>query len=373
MAWERRTNDIHGAVAIMRHLLEARLVNDVFGDPGLFVDFVDERRAMLFDLGDISGLMPRELLRLSHVFVTHAHMDHFSGLDHLLRVLLGRKDRIVLYGGPGFLAQVEHKLHGYTWNVVHRYAVELTVEAAEIGLDWQRRSACFSSRHGFARQGEVLTGGTGDIVHEESTFRVRACFVDHGTPCLAYLLEEKARPGINKDRLVASGMTTGAWLRELKHAVLTGAPDDAPILVQWRDREGDHATTRQVGELSRLILDVGPGRRIGYVTDLRYSDENVQALSQLMQDIDELFIESVFLDQDSAHGLRKNHLTAAQAGRIARCMGARAVTPFHFSPRYEGRAAELAAEIRAAWAGDAHMSSGRRPRASRESALSKFG
>ena len=158
---------------------------------------------------------------------------------------------------------------------------------------------------------------------------------------------------INKERLVASGLTTGAWLRELKHAVLTGAPDDAPIHVQWRDRKGDHATTRQVGELSRLILDVGPGRRIGYATDLRYSDENVKALSQLMQGVDELFIESVFLDQDSAHGLRKNHLTAAQAGRIARCMGARAVTPFHFSRRYEGRGAELAAEVRAAWSGDA--------------------
>ncbi len=345
------TDGVHGAAAIMRHLLEVRLVNDVFGDPGLFVDFVDERRAMLFDLGDITGLMPRELMRVSHVFVTHGHMDHFSGFDHLLRVLLGRKDRIVLYGGPGFLAQIEHKLHGYTWNVVHRYAVELTIEAVELGLDWQRRSACFSSRHGFARQGEVLMGSTGDIVHEESTFRVRACFVDHGTPCLAYLVEEKARPGINKERLVASGLTTGAWLRELKHAVLTGAPDDAPILVQWRDREGDHATTRQVGELSRLILDVGPGRRIGYVTDLRYSDENLKALSQLMQGVDELFIESVFLNQDSAHGLRKNHLTAAQAGRIARCTGARAVTPFHFSPRYEGRAAELAAEVRAAWSG----------------------
>ncbi|MGN5480774.1 hypothetical protein ACTMU2_40785 [Cupriavidus basilensis] len=40
---------------------------------------------------------------------------------------------------------------------------------------------------------------------------------------------------------------------------------------------------RQVGELSQLILDLEAGRRIGYVTDLRYSDENVHALSQLMQ------------------------------------------------------------------------------------------
>lgn len=332
----------------MRPLLEARLVNDAFGDPGLFVDFLDERRALLFDLGDIGRLMPRELMRLSHVFVTHAHMDHFSGFDKLLRVLLGRKPRIVLVGGPGFLAQVEHKLLAYTWNVVHRYATGLVIEAVELGLDGQMRRAGFSSRHGFAREDQAPAARTGDIVHDEPTFQVRACFVDHGIPCLAYLLEEKARLGINKERLAESGLTTGAWLRQLKHAVLTGAAGDAPILVQWRDRSGDHAATRTVGELSRLILDVEPGRRIGYVTDLRYTSENVQALSQLMQGVDQLFIESVFLDADRAHGLRKNHLTAAQAGLIARCVGARAVTPFHFSPRYQGRASELAAEVEAA-------------------------
>lgn len=334
----------------MRPLLQARLVNDVFGDPGLFVDFVDERRALLFDLGDISRLMPRELMRLSHVFVTHAHMDHFSGFDHLLRVLLGRKPCIVLYGGPGFLAQVEHKLLAYTWNVVHRYATELVIEAVELGPDRQMRRARFSSRRGFARETAAAPVEiTGDIVHDEATFRVRACFVDHGTPCLAYLVEEKARLGVNKERLVEAGLTTGAWLRELKHAVLTGATGDAPILVQWRDRSGDHAVTRTVSELSRLILDAEPGRRIGYATDLRYTSENVQALSRLMQGVDQLFIESVFLDADQAHGLRKNHLTAAQAGLIARSAGARAVTPFHFSPRYQGRADQLVAEVQHAW------------------------
>ena len=61
----------------------------------------------------------------------------------------------------------------------------------------------------------------------------------------------------------------GPWLRELKHAVLTGAPGRTPIHVQWRDREGEHAMMRQVNELRHLILDLVPGQRIGYVTDLR--------------------------------------------------------------------------------------------------------
>ena len=74
----------------MRHLLEPYLVNDPFGDPLLYVDLHDEQRALLFDLGDLAVLPPRKLLRISHIFVTHTHMDHFAGFDQLLRVVLVR-------------------------------------------------------------------------------------------------------------------------------------------------------------------------------------------------------------------------------------------------------------------------------------------
>ena len=335
----------------MHVLFEPSLVNDAFGDPGLYVDFRDERRALLFDLGDISRLLPRQLMRMSHVFVTHAHLDHFCGFDHLLRVILGRKAGIVIFGGPNFLEQIEHKLRAYTWNVVHRYEVELVVDAREIGVGGGVRRALFSSRRQFAREAGASFERSDDVVHDEATFRVRGRFVDHDIPCVAYLIEEKARIAVAKDRLATLGVSAGAWLRELKHAVLTGAPDDAPIRVLWRDRDGEHAMIQQVGELRHLILAVVPGQRIGYVTDLRYTESNVEILSQLMHDVDLLFIESVFLDEDKAHGLRKNHLTARQAGLIARWIGARAVVPFHFSPRYEGRSAALIAEVQAAWSG----------------------
>ena len=109
--------------------------------------------------------------------------------------------------------------------------------------------------------------------------------------------------------------------------------------------------TKEVRELSHLILDVAPGQRIGYVTDLRYTERNVAALAQLLADVDVLFIETVFLDEHADHAARKNHLTARQAGSIARVVGAKSVVPFHFSPRYEDRADELIAQMRAAWWG----------------------
>jgi ribonuclease Z len=335
----------------MRALFEPQLVHDAFGDPGLYVDFRDERRALLFDLGDVGVLPPRKLMRLSHVFVTHTHMDHFSGFDHWLRVVLGRKPEVVLFGGPRFIDQVEHKLRAYTWNVVHRYEVELVIEAREIGADGRARRCRFSSRTAFAREDLESIPFAEDVVHDEATFRVRGRFVDHDVPCIAYALEEKAHVNVAKDRLAALGVSTGAWLRELKHAVLTGAPDTTPIRVEWRDRDGDHAMTRTTRELRHLILDIVPGRRIGYATDLRYTEANVRALAELFAGADLLFIESVFLDEDADQAARKNHLTARQAGEIARNAAAKEVVPFHFSPRYQGRESELAAELESAWKG----------------------
>jgi ribonuclease Z len=333
----------------MRQLLEPRLVNDPSGDPGLYVDLLGERRALLFDLGDLAALPPRKLLRISHVFVSHTHVDHFVGFDTLLRVVLGRKDRIVLAGGPGFVDQVGHRLRAYTWNVVHRYEVPLELEVHEFAPDGSARQARFSSRSGFAREGDAPLAVDGDVLHDEPLLRVRGRFVDHEMPCLAFAVEEKARARVAKDRLAALGFGTGAWLRELKRALLAGAPPATPVDVRWRDRDGEHAERHSVGELSAVVLDVAPGQRIGYVTDLRFTDANRRELAGLLGAVDRLFIETPFLDEDAAQAARKNHLTARQAGQIARDVGAKCVVPFHFSPRYASRYGELAAEARYAW------------------------
>ena len=72
--------------------------------------------------GDGSRLPTRKLLRISDVFVSHTHMDHFAGFDHLLRVCLGLDTGVRMYGPPHFIEQVGHKLHAYTWNLVENYA-----------------------------------------------------------------------------------------------------------------------------------------------------------------------------------------------------------------------------------------------------------
>lgn len=333
----------------MRQLLEPTLVNGPFGDPGLYVDLRDERRALLFDLGDIATLPPRKLLRLSHVFISHTHMDHFIGFDQLLRVVLGRKERLTLIGGPGLVAQVEHKLRAYTWNVVQRYPVALVLDVREFHPDGSGLRACFGSHSGFTRDGEASFEGGGDVLLDDALLRVRGRFVDHGMPCLAFAIEEKPRQRVAKSRIAAMGLGTGPWLRELRLAIRSEAPPSTPLQLRWRDRLGEHTQTRSVGELAGLALDLSPGLRIGYVTDLCDTGANRRELAQLLAGVDRLYIESGFLHADRAQALRKHHLTARQAGHIAGALGARSLVTFHFSPRYLKCADALPAEAQAAW------------------------
>jgi ribonuclease Z len=322
----------------MRPIASAELVNGVLGDPALYLDFRDERRALLFDLGDIGRMMPRKILRLSDVFVSHAHMDHFAGFDRLLRVCLGRHQGLRLYGPPGFIDRVGHKLAAYTWNLVERYPGDFTLTVREADSDWSVKAARFRANARFAREALPGERAPGGVLREEPRFRVRAAFLDHGIACLGFALEEKAHVNVWKTRLAEMGVEPGPWLGELKQAVAEERPDGTQIL------------GRTLGELKARLLEFAPGQKLAYVTDIVYSAENEARVAELAADADVLYIESVFLSSEAEHAARKHHLTAAQAGRIARAARAKTVVPFHFSPRYEGREGELLAELQSSLA-----------------------
>lgn len=336
----------------MRTVLDPHLLDPSGREPGLVVEVRDRRRSLLFDLGDIARLGPRTLLRTTHAFVTHAHMDHFAGFDHWLATGLGRMPAMTLWGGPGFCDRLEHKLRAYTWNVVHRYAVALVIEAHAVEADGRQRGARFDSRDAFRRQDLPPGAATGDVLLDEPLLRVRARIVDHEMPVLAFAIEETAQVRVAADRIAAMGLATGAWLQALKTAVLAAAPDDTPLDVRWRDARGDHQRTYAVGELRPLVLDTAPGRRIGYVTDLRYTPANLAQLDRLLGGVDLLHIECVFAEADRDLARQRNHLTARQAGSIARRLAARRLVPFHFSPRYAGAEDALREQAFAAWRGD---------------------
>ena len=58
-----------------------------------------------------------------------------------------------------------------------------------------------------------------------------------------------------------------------------------------------------------------------------------------------------FLDEDRDQAALRYHLTAAEAGTIARMSRARRLKVFHYSPRYQGRGDLLRSEADAAFRG----------------------
>ena len=331
----------------MKPLFHPRLVNDPFGDPGLYVDFLFERRALLFDLGDLSPLSARQLLRVDHAFVSHTHMDHFAGFDALLRVLLGRPKVLHLFGPPGFIERVEHKLAAYTWNLVANYESDFVVRVTEVSPTAPaparssaaaRRSAASPSPPRRCRRGVLL---------DEETFQVRAAFLDHQIPCLAFALEEKFHVNVWKSGLEELGLPTGPWLRDLKSAVARGEPD-ASRSVRWRE---DARARSPSGELKEKVLRIVPGQKIAYVTDAGYTPANAEAIVDLARGADVLFIETAFTHEEERRAAEKHHLTAWQAGWLARAAGARRLVPFHFSPKHTDEGDRLLREAMEAFSG----------------------
>lgn len=327
----------------MTPTMHPRLVNGRFGDPAVFVEMLHRREALLFDLGDLSPLSARDLLRVSHVFVSHMHMDHFIGFDALLRVSVGREKSIRIVGPRGICDRVYHKLQGYEWDLVHRYPTDLVFDVVEVGQGGPERAARFRFKARFASEDAEpphvanVAGGEG--------FTVTAVVLEHHGPCLGFAISEPAHANVWKSRLEERGFATGPWLQELKRAVLAGAGDDEPIALA----DGSIAP---LGEL-RDIVAVGRGQKLAYVTDVADTPANRAAIATLAGGADLLFIESCFAAADSGQARARAHLTTTAAGEIACLAGVRRVEPFHFSPRYEGEEERMIDEVMAAFTGSA--------------------
>jgi ribonuclease Z len=331
----------------MRPLLHASLVNGRAGDPVLWIETLFERRAVLFDLGDIAALPPRKIHRLAHVFVSHTHIDHFIGFDQMLRILVGRDKTEQLYGPEGIIAQVAHKLSSYCWNLVGSYACDLVFRVREIHAPHQCRIAQFRLKTGFRREDEGEASIEDGVICREPSFRIAAAIIEHGDiPCLAFAIEEAAHVNVWKNKLEERALKVGPWLKELKRAVVEGKPDDHPIRIA-AEGKGEE-TVKPLGALKELVT-VTAGQKIAYVTDAADSDSNRRALAKLISGADLLFIEAAFAEEDRELARQRGHLTTRAAGEIARAAGVRRVEAFHFSPRYEGEEGRMLDEMNRAF------------------------
>ena len=330
------------------------LINDLFDDPGLFVEIRWSRRALMFDLGENTSLTPTSLLRVQDIFLSHTHMDHFIGFDRLLRVALGRGKRIRLYGPPGLITNIQGKLQGYTWNLVDGYPLGL--EVREFHPD-RIEQATFHATDGFIcqRRPHISADHSGVFsVLVEPSLSVRAVTLDHRIPSLAYALEEPFHININKVRLHEAGLPVGSWLKEVKQQILEGKPDSHTFEVTLYFQHREEKRTFILGELKERFVTITRGQKIAYVVDCRYDAANERKILNLCLNADTMFCEAPFLERDREKAANRYHLTAQQAGELGRKAQVRKLVVFHFSPRYTGQGDIIQQEAHKAFT-DTHL------------------
>ncbi len=305
----------------MKPVFIHKLVNKHFEDPCLFVRILREKRAFLFDIGNIEKLSPRDLQKVTDVFVTHTHIDHFIGFDTLLRALLRRSMPLKVFGPSNIIDCVEGKLRGYTWNLIKEYPLKIDVFAID---NDKMKLTSFYAENCFERKDNGIYNFN-QVILREPLFTVSAIQLDHQVPCLAYVLEEVFHINVNKAVLKEMGLAVGPWLSDLKRAIRENKPDNTKF-----DVCGNIYTIQEL----KKIVTITEGQKIAYVTDVSINEDNINKIIKFVQNSDTLYCEAYFMHKDLDRALKRGHLTAKLAGMIARMARVKNLSVMHFSPKY---------------------------------------
>ena len=261
---------------------------------GYLLRFDDE--VILFDPGEgtqrqmlMAGLAVTPITRIC---ITHFHGDHSLGLPGILQ-------RISLDKVPHPVA-VHYPAAGQEYYDRLRHATSY----------WDNADIVPVPASGAAFEAEISVG------------RLTALPLWHSLPTYGYRLVEPEGRRMVPDLLAAHGIA-GPDVGELQRA----------------GRLGD-VTLAQVSTIR-------PGQSFAFVMDTGLCD-NVYALAE---GVDMLVIESTFLTEDATMAEMVGHLTAAQAGAVARESGVRVLVLTHFSQRYQD-ASRFLAEARTQFSGE---------------------
>ena len=317
----------------MKSGIQLSLINDPFGDPGLLVQFLLQKQVLLFDLGDLSPLSNGTLLKVSHVFVSHTHIDHFIGFDRLLRTLFGREKTLTIFGPENIIQNVEGKLAGFTWNLVELYSESLTIEVVEVRESGLLKGT-FRAIDRFKLCDEKEEPFVDGLIVDNPVFSVRAAILEHRVPCLGFALQEKPHININKNKLQSMKAEPGPWLNKLKQSVSRSQRDSSVITVPFGEPGNFRTKDIPLDQLKNDLVEVFPGQKIGYVVDTVFNDRNRKKIVELVKSADVFFCESPFLADEEARGQERCHLTSRQAGILAREAGVKQLCVFHFSRRH---------------------------------------
>jgi len=222
--------------------------------------------------------------KITDIFISHLHGDHYLGLTGLLFSMHLRKRQVDLhlYSPPGLneiiLLQLKYSKSVLNYKIIfHVY----NPEEKQVLIE-----------------DDVLTVETIPLVHKLA--------------CAGFLFEEKEKPRrIDKTKL-------GSPLL-LQHLVILKKGEDI-------FREDGSVLHRN----KDFTLDPTPSYSYAYCSDTAFTEKIVEQI----KGVDLLYHEATFMEEEIGKAIETKHSTAKQAAEIARLSGAKKLLLGHFSARY---------------------------------------
>ena len=321
---------------------QATLANGSVGDPVLYVDYPDRNNALLFDAGENCSLPMRQLADLQAVFITHHHMDHFCGLDRILRANIGASKTLSLFGPQGTAQRILSRLRCYELPQSLASQTDLELWDWDGRTRWRLQVNCGRLNIDPPVEEQPHDGA---LLWENSSVAVEAAVVQHTVPCLAYALIEKPGYFVNAEALAGGPLKPGKWISQVRDQLLRSDPatsSDQTVRIQGLDFS--------IRKLADEYFVFNPGSRVGFVTDTVWNDQVERSLLRLVGGAQRLYCDSFYAAGEVESAARHCHLRSCDAAELAVRAKVGELVLMHFASRYQGRYPSLVAEAQAVFA-----------------------
>ena len=258
--------------------------------PAVYLRYVGRNEYyFLFDCGEGTQRQifkaKLNFMRIDHIFITHWHADHFSGLFGLLETmsLEGRKRPLYIYGPEAdkFVRTL------------------LSLGYAKKQFDVIAKPVNY-------------VGSSFEILFENEELKIGSIPVKHGVPAVAYAFIEKDRIKLDKKKLKELGLPVkGRMYKKLK--------ERGEILYK-----GKKIKLEEVSFIEK-------GKKVVYSGDTKACTN----LIKISKDADCLIIDSTFFEENPGDWLEgRHHMNVEEAIRIGEKAGVKRLILTHISRRY---------------------------------------
>ena len=248
-----------------------------------------QNRSFLVDCGEGAQMQLMRLQanfhRINHIFISHLHGDHYLGLMGLI-----------------FTMHLQRRV-----NDLHLYSHRGLDEIITTHLRYSRSSPNFKIIF------HPLEKGVRETIFEDEALTVETIPLSHKIRCSGFLFKEKLKPRrIDKDKLPQGLLIQQIANLKNGHDVL--------------DPSGNILYTNE-----SLTFSPKKSRSYAYCSDTVFDEGLVGQL----KNIDLLYHEATFMEEEELKARDTKHSTAKQAARIAKLAEVNKLILGHFSARYK--------------------------------------